>query len=67
MQELGDRLAVTLSPPEMDVLYDPLESESGTRVSSQNEAYTITEYDLSSLSSRCMDAQFFSALLRFTG
>ena len=45
MQELGDGLAVTL-PREMDVLYDPLESESGTSVSLQNEAYTmITEYD----------------------
>ena len=45
-QELGDGLAVTLSR-EMDVLYDPLESESGTRVP---EAYTmITEYELSSI------------------
>ena len=73
IQELGDGgdgLAVTLTR-EMGVLYDPLESESGTRVSSQNEAYTmITEYDLPSLSQavlRCMDAQFFLALLRFTG
>ena len=48
-QELGDGLAVPLSH-EMDVLYDPLESESNTRVTLQNEANTpITEYDLPSL------------------
>ena len=62
MQELGDGLAVPLSR-EMDLLYDPLESEGGTGITSQNEAYTmITEYVVSSLSqavSRCMDAQFF--------
>ena len=46
MQELGDGLTVTLVPREMDVLYVPLESEGGARASLQNEAYTITEYDL---------------------
>ena len=52
-------LAVTLSRG-MDVLYDPLESESGARVTLQNEAYTlITEYDLPSLPQECMDAQMF--------
>ena len=46
---IGDGLAVPL-PHEMDVLYDPLESESNTRVTLQNEANTpITEYDLPSL------------------
>ena len=52
-------LAVTLSR-EMDVLYDPLESESGAIATLQNEAYTlITEYDLPSLPQECMDAQMF--------
>ena len=68
MQELGDGPAVTLSR-EMDVLYDPLESESGIRVS---EAYTmITEYDLPSLpflkqSQDVWKLNFFSVLLLFT-
>ena len=48
-QELGDDLAVPLSH-EMDVLCDPLESGSNTRVTPQNEANTpVTEYDLPSL------------------
>ena len=69
MQKLGDGLAVPLSR-EMDVLYDPLEFENRTRVSSQNEANTITEYDLPPLSQavsrtyRCSD---FLVLLLFTG
>ena len=61
MQELGDGLAVPLSR-EMDVLYDPLEFESRTRVSSRGEANTIIEYDLPSLSLavlRTYDAQIF--------
>ena len=41
-QELEDSLAVPL-PLEMDVLYDPLQSEGGTRAT---EAYAKTEYDL---------------------
>ena len=69
MQELGDGLDVTLSR-EMDVLYDPLESEGGTGLTSQNEANAmITEYDLPSLPqavSRCMEAHFFLVLFLFT-
>src|SRR5258706_6216622 len=32
---------------EMDVLYDPLESESGTRATPQTESHAITEYESS--------------------
>ena len=32
---------------ELDVLYDPLESESGTRATPQSESYAITEYESS--------------------
>ena len=47
--ELGDGLALPLSH-ELDVLYDPLASESGTRATPRTEAYAIIEYDLSSIS-----------------
>ena len=66
MQDLEEGLIVTLSPREMDVLYDPLESEGRIRVSLQNEAYTITEYGLPSPSPRCMVLNFFLVLLPFT-
>ena len=38
---------------EMDVLYDPLESERGTRATPQTESHAITEYESSIFPKLC--------------